>query len=199
MAWSSPSGQGAPLDASVLGWESQVTMCWRCWLVGSSCLHHAVQSCGTGMAAGLCMVVNHLAELASVRKDTFTKQVCNVDGGSRDQAAAGGWYYVPVRGLLRATRLHVPALSWGEQSAQLIGMRGLCRVPVGCPVPALSSLASQTTCRRGSTRAWQGVCCPSSSKGWGGTLLLVWAQASWFFPNPGQKYLQGTPATLQHH
>lgn len=169
-----------------------------------------VLACRLLMLAPRCAVMRHWDGTRAVYggksscraclcKDTFTKQVCNVDGGSRDQAAAGGWYYVPVRGLLRATRLHVPALSWGEQSAQLIGTRGLCRVPVGCPVPALSSLASQTTCRRGSPHVWQGVCCPSSDKGWGGTLLLVRARASWFFPNPGQKYLQGTPATLQHH
>jgi len=49
-----------------------------------------------GVALGPCVAVIQLAELASVCKDISAKQVCDEDGGGRDQAAAGGWYYVPV-------------------------------------------------------------------------------------------------------
>lgn len=97
---------------AVLCWASLVMMCWRCQLASTSRMHRSLQPCSTG----LCMVINQLGKLTSVGKDAFTKQ-CNVDGGGRDQAAAAGG---TACGLPRATRLGVPALSQGQQSAQLI-------------------------------------------------------------------------------
>lgn len=202
LGWPGPSGQGAPPDAAVLGWESPVMMYKRCRLVGSLCMHCTVQSCGSRVAPGLCTVVNQLAELAAVCKDAFTKQVCNVDGGGsswRVVICAGAWA-AEGDSPRRPCPFLERAVSADHRDARAVPSPGV----MPCASPALACqpdhrLPVPRGCRCGSTHARQGVCGPSSNKGWGGALLLGWAQASRFFPNPGQKYLQGAPAALQQH
>lgn len=141
-----------------------------CWLLAWLRSHAA--SAGTGAACGGKSACRALPGL----QRRFTGHADNADGCS-EQAAAGRWYYVPVRGLPRAA---CPCPFPGRAVGTAHQGEGAVLSPgaVPCASPAMASPPSRdspslpravkSACQHPSSSPARGVCCPSSHKGWGG-------------------------------